>query len=64
MLLPSNSSVYGTVPQGTVYFTNFNCPSNAVSVDSCTAVPATNSQCLLGGQDVVLQCTKVYGKTD
>ena len=54
-----NSTEYGTLPQGTAYYTNFTCPPNARSVDDCGAILV---QCPSAGSSMeyVLQCSRPY----
>ncbi|XP_019858100.1 PREDICTED: uncharacterized protein LOC109586360 [Amphimedon queenslandica] len=56
--LPHDSSVYGTAPVGTAYYSSFSCPPNANTVDDCDALSSNNQQCLAGTMDLVLQCSR------
>ena len=54
--LPSNSSLYGRSPfPGTVYYNQFTCPNNSVSLDECTPQFA-GGHCYTGELDFVIQC--------
>ena len=57
----TNSTLYGTLPQGTTYYTNYTCPPNFRSLDDCQAI---QTDCLSddGTQDYVLQCSRPYRK--
>ena len=57
----TNSTLYGTLPQGTTYYTNYTCPPNFRSLDDCQAI---QTDCLSddGTQDYVLQCNRPYRK--
>ena len=53
-----NSASYGTLPNGTQYFNNFTCPSDAVHYDNCTANLTTNPQCTNSSYNYVIQCSR------
>ena len=57
----TDSTQYGTLPQGTAYFTNYTCHEGLN--DNCRVVHAADPQCSSGGgMDYVLQCTRPYSK--
>ncbi|XP_003391352.1 PREDICTED: uncharacterized protein LOC100640093 [Amphimedon queenslandica] len=58
VILSHDSSVYGTAPVGTAYYSSFSCPLTANTVDDCDALSSTNQQCLAGTMDLVLQCSR------
>ena len=57
----TDSTQYGTLPQGTAYFTNYTCHEGLNN--NCRVVHAADPQCSSGGgMDYVLQCTRPYSK--
>ena len=53
-----NQASYGTLPNGTQYFNNYTCPSDAEHYDNCTATSTTNPNCTNSSYNYVLQCSR------
>ena len=53
-----NSASYGTLPNGTQYFNNYTCPSDAEHYDNCTANSTTNPNCANSSYNYVIQCSR------
>ena len=60
----TDSTQYGTLPQGTAYFTNYTLAmKGSIIVYIYRVVHAADPQCSFGGgMDYVLQCTRPYSK--
>ena len=57
----TDSTQYGTLPQGTAYYTNYTCQEGLNN--NCRVVHAADPQWSSGGgMDYVLQCTRPYSK--
>ena len=54
----TNSYSFGTLPNGTTYYSNYTCPSDAVHYDNCTANETTNPQCSNSSYNYVIQCSR------
>lgn len=57
-VLSPNSSLYGSLPQSLMYYSNLTCPVNAADTRNCTAVLSTNPLCMNGSKDLVIQCSR------
>ena len=53
-----NQASYGTLPNGTQYFNNYTCPSDAEHYDNCTANSTTNPNCTNSSFNYVIQCSR------
>ena len=58
----TNSSQYGTLAQGTTYYTNYTCPPNVMSLNDCEAAQTDCSSNSGTYPDYVLQCYRPYRK--
>ena len=54
----TESSSFGTLPNGTIYYSNYTCPPDAVHYDNCTANETTNPQCSNSSYNYVIQCSR------
>uniref|UniRef100_A0A1X7UHB6 SRCR domain-containing protein n=1 Tax=Amphimedon queenslandica TaxID=400682 RepID=A0A1X7UHB6_AMPQE len=58
VLLSPNMSLYATLPQPSMYYSNLTCPPNAVNTGSCTVTPSADQFCINGTRNIYIQCSR------